>query len=123
MSTSAHIAPCAARRPDRLRSPSAAPRGRAVEREAIQQREEIAQLREALVSRPVIDQAMGVLMVLNSVSDKTAWQALVHVSQHTNIKIRSLAAQIVAAASGGPALSDSVRTVVSRAMVEYAEQP
>ncbi|MEV5717111.1 ANTAR domain-containing protein [Amycolatopsis mediterranei] len=69
--------------------------------------EENAQLREALASRPVIEQAKGMVMLLRGCPADEAFGVLVTVSQLTNVKLRDVAAVAVAAGSGaGPGLSD-----------------
>ena len=65
-------------------------------------RAEVEQLREAMVSRAVIEQARGMLMALTSCSDQTAWALLMEISQHSNVKLRDISAALVAAATGGP---------------------
>jgi hypothetical protein len=68
---------------------------------------ENAQLREALASRPVIEQAKGMVMLLRGCTAGEAFGVLVTVSQLTNVKLRDVAAVVVAAGSGtGPGLSD-----------------
>ncbi|MBQ0868182.1 ANTAR domain-containing protein [Streptomyces smyrnaeus] len=63
---------------------------------------EVGQLRQALETRPVIDQARGMVMALAPCDADTAWQVLVRVSQHSNVKLRSVAAALVAGAEGTP---------------------
>ncbi|WP_404200065.1 ANTAR domain-containing protein [Streptomyces tauricus] len=65
-------------------------------------REEIAQLREALVRRPVIDMARGVLITVWSCTADEAWELLVDVSQHSNTKLYDLAEAILATVHGEP---------------------
>ncbi|MBO8193643.1 ANTAR domain-containing protein [Streptomyces oryzae] len=65
-------------------------------------RAEVGQLRQALETRPVIDQARGMVMALAPCDAETAWQVLVRVSQHSNIKLRSVASALVAGAEGAP---------------------
>ncbi|WP_405867628.1 ANTAR domain-containing protein [Streptomyces sp. NBC_01515] len=54
------------------------------------------QLERALVSRAVIDQARGMVMALAPCSSHRAWGLLVDVSQHCNVKLRDVAAALVA---------------------------
>ncbi|MEV6547696.1 ANTAR domain-containing protein [Streptomyces sp. NPDC051597] len=61
-------------------------------------RAENEQLRGALTSRAVIDQARGMLMALAPCSGERAWGLLVDVSQHCNVKLRDVAAALVATA-------------------------
>lgn len=60
------------------------------------------QLRTALVSRTVIDQAIGIIIAKNRCTAQAAFEVLSHASQHRNIKLRDLAAQMVADAESGP---------------------
>lgn len=59
-------------------------------------RAENDQLRRALAGRAVIDQARGMVMVLAPCSSERAWDLLVGVSQHCNIKLRDVATALVA---------------------------
>ncbi|MGI5349677.1 ANTAR domain-containing protein [Streptomyces sp. CA-250714] len=63
---------------------------------------EVGQLRQALETRPVIDQARGMVMALAPCDAEAAWQVLVRVSQHSNIKLRHVATALVAGAQGTP---------------------
>jgi predicted transcriptional regulator len=68
---------------------------------------ENANLRLALTSRSVIDQAIGILVAQQQCSVEAAFELLRKASQGRNIKLREVAAQIVAGAqrrnSGKPA--------------------
>jgi hypothetical protein len=57
--------------------------------------EEVEQLRHAVVSHAVIDQAIGVVIAVGGLSPETAWNVLKEVSQHTNTKLREVADHIV----------------------------
>lgn len=59
-------------------------------------------LRQALISRTVIDQAKGVLMATQRVSADEAFDLLVDRSQRENVKVRDLAHEIVAGRSAPP---------------------
>lgn len=68
---------------------------------------ENAQLREALASQPVIEQAKGMVMLLRGCTAAEAFGVLVAVSQQSNVKLRDVATVVVAAGSdAGPGLSD-----------------
>ncbi len=54
------------------------------------------QLREALASRDVIGQAKGILMAREGISNDQAFDILNRASQRLNIKLRDVAAQVVA---------------------------
>ncbi|HEX2296957.1 MAG TPA: GAF and ANTAR domain-containing protein [Pseudonocardiaceae bacterium] len=59
-------------------------------------------LHQALNSRTVIDQATGIFMAQQQCSAAEAFDQLRRASQHRNIKLRDLAAEIVRAVSGEP---------------------
>lgn len=58
-------------------------------------------VRTALLSRSVIDQAVGMLMARERIDAARAMERLRRVSQDRNVKLRDLCAQVVARASGG----------------------
>jgi len=60
------------------------------------------QLRSSIVSRAVIDQALGVIMATERCPHDKAFAMLRSVSQNTNVKLRDLAATIVTSVSGEP---------------------
>ncbi|HEX9042119.1 MAG TPA: GAF and ANTAR domain-containing protein [Trebonia sp.] len=60
------------------------------------------QLRSSIVSRAVIDQAVGVIMATEHCPQDKAFAMLRSVSQNTNVKLRDLAATIVTRVSGEP---------------------
>jgi GAF domain-containing protein len=60
------------------------------------------QLRSSIVSRAVIDQALGVIMATERCAQDEAFAMLRTVSQNTNVKLRDLAATIVTSVSGKP---------------------
>ncbi len=60
------------------------------------------QLRSSIVSRAVIDQALGVIMATERCPQDKAFAMLRSVSQNTNVKLRDLAATIVTSVSGEP---------------------
>ncbi|GAA2021551.1 GAF and ANTAR domain-containing protein [Catenulispora yoronensis] len=62
-----------------------------------------AQLRNALASRPVIDQAVGILMAQRRCPAAEAFAILSKSSQDRNVKARMVAARIVAATGGADA--------------------
>jgi PAS domain S-box-containing protein len=65
---------------------------------------EVSQLREALTSRATIDQAKGILMAQRRCGPDAAFQMLVRSSQSNNIKVRDLAARLIAHVTrAGPA--------------------
>jgi hypothetical protein len=62
---------------------------------AVAQGEDVASLRRGLASSREIGKAIGMLMVLNDVSDDDAFGMLRRTSQETNIKLADVAADIV----------------------------
>ncbi|KZB81058.1 GAF and ANTAR domain-containing protein [Amycolatopsis regifaucium] len=58
------------------------------------------ELRKALTSRGVIDQAKGILMVLRQVSADEAFALLVEQSQRENVKLREVAVRFITRATG-----------------------
>ena len=60
------------------------------------------QLRSSIVSRAVIDQALGVIMATERCPQDKAFALLRSASQNTNVKLRDLAATIVTRVSGEP---------------------
>ncbi|MFE0509869.1 ANTAR domain-containing protein [Streptomyces sp. NPDC058964] len=56
---------------------------------------EVHQLKEAVVSHAVVDQAIGMVVALARVTPDEGWEVLKEVSQHTNIKLRNVAELIV----------------------------
>jgi len=60
------------------------------------------QLRSSIMTRAVIDQALGVIMATQRCPQDKAFALLRSVSQNTNVKVRDLAASIVSNVSGEP---------------------
>jgi AmiR/NasT family two-component response regulator len=71
-------------------------------------------LERALVSRAVIDQARGMVMALAPCSGERAWDLLVNVSQHCNVKLRDVAAALVVTTKD-EALPEQLRRQLRRA--------
>lgn len=63
-------------------------------------------LHNALGSRRVIDQAIGVIMAQNRCTVDEAFDVLRRASQHRNIKLRDVAANVVTSVSGQPPTTD-----------------
>ncbi|MEU9960654.1 ANTAR domain-containing protein [Streptomyces sp. NPDC050982] len=85
--------------------------------EVVELRARNEQLRKALVTRAVIDQARGMVMALAPCSSERAWDLLVGVSQHCNIKLRDVAAALVATTDDETLpLPEEVRRELSRAL-------
>lgn len=64
-------------------------------------RELATQLRTALQTRAVIDQAKGIIMAARGISADEAFAVLVEQSQHENVRVRDLAERFVTNISGG----------------------
>lgn len=60
------------------------------------------QLRASLASRPVIDQALGIIMAREKCSQSMAFDILRNASQNSNTKLRDLAARTVTGVTGEP---------------------
>ncbi|QTD96280.1 ANTAR domain-containing protein [Streptomyces cyanogenus] len=56
---------------------------------------EVHQLKEAMASHAVVDQAIGMMVALGRIAPDQGWQVLKEVSQHTNIKLRNIAELIL----------------------------
>ena len=63
-------------------------------------RTEVAQLRTAMASRAVIEQAKGILMLLTRCTEQAAFDLLSHMSSHTHRKVRDVAAALTGSAAG-----------------------
>jgi GAF domain-containing protein len=70
--------------------------------DAARLREVAAQLKEALTTRTVIDQALGIVMAQRRCTSQQAFEVLRHVSQDSNVKLRQVAASIVEKVTGEP---------------------
>ncbi|WP_413759311.1 ANTAR domain-containing protein [Streptomyces sp. MMBL 11-3] len=68
--------------------------------------QENTQLHEAVRSHAVVDQAIGVVIATGRLRPEQGWNALVGVSQHTNIKLRHVAELVVEWARTGHLASD-----------------
>jgi AmiR/NasT family two-component response regulator len=62
-------------------------------------RQSAADVRTALLSRSVIDQAVGILMARERIDARIALERLRRVSQDRNVKLRDLCGQLVARVS------------------------
>lgn len=82
--------------------------------------EEIDQLRHAIASRPVIDQARGILMATHGCSSEEAWAILREASQLSNTKLRVVAAALTEGAQpDGPPPPEPVRTALRTALSRH----
>ncbi|MFI9250927.1 ANTAR domain-containing protein [Streptomyces sp. NPDC053069] len=76
------------------------------------------QLRRAVSSHAVIDQAIGAVVVIGQIAPEEAWRALRDVSQRTNTKLRTVAEHILQYARGG-SLPEPERLELARAIARY----
>ncbi|NUP14826.1 MAG: ANTAR domain-containing protein [Streptomyces sp.] len=80
-------------------------------------RTEVRQLRQAIVSRPVIDQARGMLMATHACTSDDAWHILRETSQLSNTKLHTVAAALTAGAgTDGPPPSEAIRAALRTAV-------
>ncbi|MFF8861202.1 ANTAR domain-containing protein [Streptomyces sp. NPDC015139] len=79
--------------------------------------EEVDQLRQAVVSHAVVDQAIGVVITAGGLSPEQGWKALKHISQHTNIKLREVADTLVRWPASGT-LPEAVRQALFAAVAQ-----
>ncbi|MYW44582.1 ANTAR domain-containing protein, partial [Streptomyces sp. SID161] len=80
--------------------------------------EEVGQLRQALVSHALVDQAIGVVIAVSGLRPEQGWDALKHMSQHTNTKLREVARCLVQWPGRGT-LPEGMRRALAAA-VEHA---
>jgi len=73
---------------------------------------EVEQLRAAMASRAVIEQAKGILMALTGCRDQTAFDLLGHISSHTHRKVRDVARVLTESAAGGARLPEEIRAIL-----------
>ncbi|MEC3976057.1 ANTAR domain-containing response regulator [Amycolatopsis sp. H20-H5] len=69
-------------------------------RRYLRAQEHVEQLRQAMDSRAVIEQAKGILMAARGMTAEAAFDELVAVSQRDNVKLREVAARFVGNAAG-----------------------
>lgn len=82
-------------------------------------REEIEDLRRAMESRAVIEQAKGVLMAVYQIDDVRAFAILQRWSMHSNLKLRALATALVELHTGCrrlPGAGDEAQAAVGAAL-------
>ncbi|MET9392063.1 ANTAR domain-containing protein [Streptomyces sp. NPDC006624] len=78
---------------------------------------EVEQLRHAIASRPVIDQARGILMATHGCTSDEAWHILRETSQLSNTKLRDVAAAVTASTEpDGPVPPDALRAALRSAL-------
>ncbi|MFI6023701.1 ANTAR domain-containing protein [Streptomyces sp. NPDC051287] len=81
--------------------------------------EENAQLRQAVDSHAVIDQAIGVLMAVHRTPPADGWHVLREVSQHANVKLHAAADEITGWALGARPMSAPVHKELEAALQRW----
>jgi small nuclear ribonucleoprotein (snRNP)-like protein len=84
----------------------------------IELEEEVEQLKEAMVSHAVVDQAIGMIVALGRVAPEQGWAVLKDVSQHTNIKLRHVAELILSWGRDGE-MPPEIRVELEEALERY----
>ncbi|NMH99715.1 ANTAR domain-containing response regulator [Pseudonocardia acidicola] len=80
------------------------------------------QLETALRTRPVIEQAKGMLMLMHRCSEEAAFRLLIGVSQASNRKLRDVAAEIVEALAGDDPLPEPTARVLAAELAQLARR-
>ncbi|MGY1746159.1 ANTAR domain-containing protein [Blastococcus sp. SYSU D00695] len=73
---------------------------------------EVVQLRTAMSSRAVIEQAKGILMLLTGCTEQVAFALLTHISSTTHRKVRDLAVALADSACGRARLPADVQAAL-----------
>ncbi|MFJ6705630.1 MULTISPECIES: ANTAR domain-containing protein [unclassified Streptomyces] len=81
--------------------------------------EENAQLRQAVDSHAVIDQAIGVLMAVRRVPPADGWHVLREVSQHANVRLHAVADEVTGWTLGERPMSAPVRKELEAALQRW----
>ncbi|MFJ1812511.1 MULTISPECIES: ANTAR domain-containing protein [unclassified Streptomyces] len=87
-----------------------------------QLQQEIAQLRQAVGSHAVVDQAIGILIAVHGIAPGAGFEVLREVSQHTNIKLHTVAKAVVGWALGQEPLPEPVGEELDAAVQRYSRQ-
>ncbi|WP_340374064.1 ANTAR domain-containing protein [Streptomyces sp. SS7] len=80
--------------------------------------QEVEQLKEAVASHAVVDQAIGVIVALGRVTPDQGWAILREVSQHTNIKLRNVSELILIWGRSGE-MPEEIRAELEALLDEY----
>lgn len=100
----------------RSREPDVGPRVDDLVQEVAQLRAENEQLQRAVASHAVVDQAIGVLVMMARITPEDGFTVLREVSQHTNTKLSSIAEQIIKHAQGA-GLPETVLSELQAALI------
>ncbi|MFE5036132.1 ANTAR domain-containing protein [Streptomyces sp. NPDC056683] len=79
---------------------------------------EVDQLKEAVASHAVVDQAIGMVVAIGRVTPDEGWEVLKEVSQHTNIKLRNVADLILVWGRTGD-MPTEIRVQLAEAIERY----
>ncbi|MEE1765331.1 ANTAR domain-containing protein [Streptomyces sp. SP18BB07] len=83
--------------------------------------QENTQLRHAIGSHAVVDQALGVLIAVHRIPPDAGFEVLREVSQHTNIKLHTVAKALIDWALGQP-LPAPVEQKLGEAVQRHSQQ-
>ncbi|MFF7600945.1 ANTAR domain-containing protein [Streptomyces mirabilis] len=84
----------------------------------VELREEVDQLKEAVTSHATVDQAIGMMVALGRMSPDQGWAVLREVSQHTNVKLRTVAEMILVWGRQGN-LPPDIRAALEETLDKY----
>ncbi|WP_232838989.1 ANTAR domain-containing protein [Streptomyces triticisoli] len=79
---------------------------------------EVEQLKEAVTSHAVVDQAIGMVVALGRITPDQGWTVLKEVSQHTNVKLRNIAEMVLVWGRTGE-MPEEVRAELENALDRY----
>jgi polyhydroxyalkanoate synthesis regulator phasin len=79
---------------------------------------EVDQLKEAVASHAVVDQAIGMMVALGRVTPDEGWAVLKDISQHTNIKLRYVAELVLFWGRSGD-MPEEIRAQLEDALDHY----
>jgi hypothetical protein len=79
---------------------------------------EVEQLKEAVTSHAVVDQAIGMVVALGRITPDQGWMVLKEVSQHTNVKLRNIAEMVLVWGRTGE-MPEEVRAELENALDRY----
>ncbi|MFG3029195.1 ANTAR domain-containing protein [Streptomyces sp. NPDC048253] len=82
--------------------------------------QENAQLRHAIGSHATVDQALGVLIAIHRIPPDTGFEVLREISQHTNIKLHTVAEMVIDWALGRQPLPEPVGHELGEAMQRHS---